>query len=238
LREDLGNSKKLLEDIIGARVYGYRAPSFSISDEILKLIEEAGYEYDSSYNSFAMHGRYGKISLNGGERMGIAYKISPGFYELPISNLSFSPFLTLAEGPGRSRRGNLARGPVEDPEHSRGERNRRTHFRHFRHFFLPWGGGAYFRLIPGPLFRMGIREILRQQQGYLFYMHPWEVDPEQPRPEGTTAFSRFKHYTNLGRTEGKLRSLLQQFSECSFVSCHKYLLRLPTQITQVTQVTG
>jgi hypothetical protein len=70
---------------------------------------------------------------------------------------------------------------------------------------------------------MGVREILRRQQAYLFYMHPWEVDPEQPRPEGTKAFARFKHYTNLSRTEGKLRNLLQKFSECSFVSCHEYL---------------
>lgn len=118
------------------------------------------------------------------------------FYELPISNLSPFGFPTL------DTLGILG---------------------HFRHFCLPWGGGAYFRLIPGPLFRMGVREILRRQQAYLFYMHPWEVDPEQPRPEGTKAFARFKHYTNLSRTEGKLRSLLQKFSECSFVSCHEYL---------------
>jgi len=221
LREELGNSKKLLEDIIGDRVYGYRAPSFSISDEILKLIEVTGYEYDSSYNSFAMHGRYGRISLNGHERRGIAYEIFDGFYELPISNLPLLAFVgssILAEGP---------------------EASRRTHFRHLRHFFLPWGGGAYFRLIPGLVFRMGVREILRRQQGYLFYMHPWEVDPEQPRPEGTTAFSRFKHYTNLSRTEGKLRSLLKNFSECSFVSCHNYLQQYnPTSSTRKSSLTG
>ena len=78
-------------------------------------------------------------------------------------------------------------------------------------------------MIPSLLFRIGVREILRQQRAYLFYMHPWEVDPEQPRPEGTTAFSRFKHYTNLSKTEGKLKSLLQKFSECSFVPCHEHL---------------
>jgi len=87
LKEDLAKSKKLLEDIIGARVYGYRAPSFSISDDILQLIAEAGYQYDSSYNSFTMHGRYGKISLNGNWRSGIVYEILEGFYELAISNL-------------------------------------------------------------------------------------------------------------------------------------------------------
>jgi peptidoglycan-N-acetylglucosamine deacetylase len=200
LWRDIGDSKKLLEDIIGSRVYGYRAPNFSISDHILKMIAEAGYEYDSSYNSFAMHGRYGKISLNGNRRSGIAILLNQEstienrkFYELPISNLPFSSFPIL-----------------------------RT-LGHFRHFFFPWGGGAYFRLIPAWLFTNGVKEILRQQKGYLFYLHPWEVDPEQPRPEGPTAFSRFKHYTNLSGTEPKLKSLLQKLGECRFVSCHEHL---------------
>jgi polysaccharide deacetylase family protein (PEP-CTERM system associated) len=198
LKEDLVKSKRLLEDVIGENVHGYRAPSFSISDYTLRMIADAGYEYDSSYNSFAMHSRYGKVSLNGHERRGIAYKICDSFYELPISNLAFFPFSTL---------GTL------------------THFGHFRHFILPWGGGAYFRLIPAPLFRMGVKEILRQQRAYLFYMHPWELDPQQPRPEGTTASSHFKHYTNLNKSEGKLRGFLGKSGECRFVSCHEHLQR-------------
>ena len=68
LKQDLTGSKKLLEDITGAEVAGYRAPSFAINDDILKIIEDAGYLYDSSYNSFSLHGRYGKISLNGPEK--------------------------------------------------------------------------------------------------------------------------------------------------------------------------
>ncbi len=198
LKEDLVKSKKLLEDIIGARVYGYRAPSFSISGDILKMIAEAGYLYDSSYNSFAMHGRYGKISLNGSGRKGIAYKISDSFCELPISNL-------ILKKPFSSRLSDLS------SEQSRSS------------FVLPWGGGAYFRLIPAVVFRMGVRAILRRQQAYLFYMHPWEVDPEQPRPEGTAAISSFKHYTNLSRTEDRLRRLLLEFGGCRFVSCYEYL---------------
>jgi len=193
LKEDLAKSKKLLEDTIGEPVYGYRAPSFSISDDILKTIGEAGYLYDSSYNSFAMHGRYGKISLNGNRRSGIAYEIFEGFYELGISNLPLSSFPIL---------GTLG---------------------HFRHFSFPWGGGAYFRLIPSWFFKKGVHSILGKDGAYLFYMHPWEVDPDQPRPEGTGLFSRFKHYTNLGSTEGKLRNLLEKYSECSFVTCHEYL---------------
>ena len=65
LKEDLGGSKRLLEDITGAEVAGFRAPNFSVDDRVLAIIRDCGYRYDSSYNSFALHGRYGKISLNG-----------------------------------------------------------------------------------------------------------------------------------------------------------------------------
>ena len=91
LQKDLSDSKKLLEDIIGGPVYGYRAPSFSINDDILKIIEDAGYLYDSSYNSFDKHGRYGKLSANGFKKSGIAYQVSDTFYELPVSNLTIQP---------------------------------------------------------------------------------------------------------------------------------------------------
>jgi len=64
LKNDLSNSKSLLEDIIGTQVYGYRAPSFAITNDILKIIEDCGYLYDSSYNSFSMHRRYDQISVS------------------------------------------------------------------------------------------------------------------------------------------------------------------------------
>jgi len=87
LKQDLLKSKKLLEDITGSEIYGYRAPSFSIDNDILKVIEDCGYQYDSSYNSFSLHGRYGKVNLNGQPKHGIAIKLSDTFYELPITNL-------------------------------------------------------------------------------------------------------------------------------------------------------
>lgn len=87
LKSDLSDSKRLLEDIIGREVHGYRAPSFSIDDDALKLIEDCGYQYDSSFNSFRGNARYGKIDLSNKERQGIAYKVSEAFHELPISNI-------------------------------------------------------------------------------------------------------------------------------------------------------
>jgi polysaccharide deacetylase family protein (PEP-CTERM system associated) len=75
LKADLCDSKSLLEDIIGNQVYGYRAPSFAINNDILKIIEDCGYLYDSSYNSFSMHGRYGQVSLSRNGTTGIAFRI-------------------------------------------------------------------------------------------------------------------------------------------------------------------
>jgi polysaccharide deacetylase family protein (PEP-CTERM system associated) len=86
LMKDLISSKALLEDLTGHEVHGYRAPSFAINDEILNSIEQAGYTYDSSFNSFSAHGRYGTIDLSRTEKKHASYKINNNFFELPISN--------------------------------------------------------------------------------------------------------------------------------------------------------
>jgi polysaccharide deacetylase family protein (PEP-CTERM system associated) len=199
LGDELAGSKRLLEDITGAEVAGFRAPNFSIDDRVLALIREAGYRYDSSYNSFSLHGRYGKISLNGQPRAGIAYEIFNNFYELPVSNLPISNLPTLGT------LGNLA------------------HFRHFEHFHLPWSGGAYFRLMPLGVFRRGVRAILEREGAYVFYMHPWEIDPEQPRVGQASAGARFKHYANLEKTIEKLQRMLDAFADCRFLGCGEYV---------------
>ncbi len=77
---------------------------------------------------------------------------------------------------------------------------------------LPAGGGGYFRLLPYALFRAAVRRVnARDGQSAVFYCHPWEIDPGQPRVAGVSAKSRFRHYTNLGRMEGRLRRLLRDF---------------------------
>jgi polysaccharide deacetylase family protein (PEP-CTERM system associated) len=77
---------------------------------------------------------------------------------------------------------------------------------------VPWGGGAYFRLIPYPVFRRGVRRILGGPAAtYVFYIHPWEIDPGQPRMAGLARGYRFRHYVGLGRTERRFVSLLSDF---------------------------
>ena len=74
------------------------------------------------------------------------------------------------------------------------------------------GGGGWFRLFPYGFSRWALRRInQREGQSGHFYFHPWEIDPEQPRPAGVSARTRFRHYLNLERMEPRLRRLLGDF---------------------------
>ncbi|MBC3765755.1 XrtA system polysaccharide deacetylase [Neptunicella marina] len=75
------------------------------------------------------------------------------------------------------------------------------------------GGGGYFRLYPYWLSRTLIKQYLdAEQQPYSFYFHPWEIDPDQPRVQGASWKSNFRHYINLNKTFGKLEQLLIDFN--------------------------
>jgi polysaccharide deacetylase family protein (PEP-CTERM system associated) len=78
---------------------------------------------------------------------------------------------------------------------------------------LPAGGGGYFRLLPYRMSRLLLRQVNRRDgRPAVFYFHPWELDPGQPRIRGTTLRTRFRHYLNLHRTEMRLRRLLRDFT--------------------------
>ena len=78
----------------------------------------------------------------------------------------------------------------------------------------PCGGGGFFRLFPYALSRwaIGTRQRRRPILPAIFYFHPWEVDPAQPREAGLSARSRLRHYLNLDRMEGRLGRLLDDFA--------------------------
>lgn len=76
---------------------------------------------------------------------------------------------------------------------------------------LPIAGGGYFRLYPYWLSRMGLSQINRQKKPFIFYLHPWEIDPEQPKISASR-FSRFRHYNNLDKCEMRLRQLMKDFN--------------------------
>jgi len=179
--EDLRRSKQILEDILGERIEGFRAPSFSFDGRLLEKIQSAGYAYDSSFNSFSAHGRYGRISVGNLRKHGIAIEYRDSFYELPVSNIRLFGLT------------------------------------------IPWGGGAYFRIMPFALFKWGVRRLLRTQGAYLFYLHPWEIDPEQPRVDEASLSSRLKHYANLQETQARLSSLIEYMDGSRFQTCSEYL---------------
>ena len=166
-RSDVLRSKQILEDVSGQRVTGYRAPCFSITNWAVEILQDMGFEYDSSVFPTVAHDRYGRLT---GVEMGRpVVELRPGFHEVCISCLPLG------------RRG------------------------------LPWGGGGYFRLMPFAAWRAGIRRILHSGTPYVFYIHPWEIDPGQPRVEGLSRMSRFRHYVNLDRCEARFASLLADF---------------------------
>ncbi len=179
--KDLTDSRKLLEDLAGSPVQGFRAPSFAIDQDILDLIHKAGYRYDSSFNSFAMHGRYGQVILPEPEPFGIACQVQDDFYELPVSNLSIANKV------------------------------------------FPLGGGGYFRLIPFPAFKQGMKTVLNQNNAFLFYTHPWEFDPDQPRVKNAPLSFKFRHYINLAKTRNKFLAMIKSFNTAEFITCSGYL---------------
>jgi polysaccharide deacetylase family protein (PEP-CTERM system associated) len=75
---------------------------------------------------------------------------------------------------------------------------------------LPVGGGGYFRLYPYALTRLALGRINAARRPFAAYLHPWELDPDQPRVAAGRS-ARFRHYVNLDRTEGRLMRLLADF---------------------------
>jgi len=169
-REETFRSKKLLEDITGSAVLGYRAASYSIvrrSLWALDILVEIGFTYDSSIFP-VRHDRYG---IPDAER-------APHRMSTPAG-------------------GSIAEWPMATAS--------------ILGFRLPVAGGGYFRLLPYWLSRWGLDSInRREKRPFMFYLHPWEIDPAQPRiPAGR--LSRFRHYTNLEKCEARLRRLLGEF---------------------------
>jgi polysaccharide deacetylase family protein (PEP-CTERM system associated) len=77
---------------------------------------------------------------------------------------------------------------------------------------LPAAGGGYFRLYPYWLSQWLFRRAHQQQGAAIFYLHPWEIDPDQPRVPNASPLSRFRHYNNLDRCLPRLRRLIDEFS--------------------------
>jgi polysaccharide deacetylase family protein (PEP-CTERM system associated) len=165
---ELARSKDVLEQVGGCEVRGVRAPNFSVGDEVLDVLAEAGYWYDSSYFGFSQHDRYGRLSMAIDPAAAVV-EVRPGLVEVQMTRVPIGPM------------------------------------------YVPWAGGAYFRLIPYPVFRRGVAERLRSTSWFTFYFHPWELDPDEEPPPGMRRSLRFRSYAGRRRTRRDLRRLLAEF---------------------------
>ncbi len=83
---------------------------------------------------------------------------------------------------------------------------------------LPVSGGGYFRLYPYGLTRMLARKVNKAGRPLMFYLHPWEVDPDQPQIQASQ-FSRFRHYNNLEKTRDRLQRIIGDFRFSTMTDC-------------------
>jgi len=170
-REETIRAKGILENIIQKPVDGYRAASYSITQQslwALDILAESGFRYDSSIFP-VHHDRYG---IPGAKREPHILKTPDGhsLIEFPLSTYTFGSYR------------------------------------------LPVAGGGYFRLFPY-WFTSHALSTINKQDGlpFIFYLHPWEIDPNQPRIKAGL-LSRFRHYQNLKRCQSRLEKLIREFS--------------------------
>ncbi len=170
-RQDVSRARKLLEDLSGTPVVGYRAASYSIGRKnlwALSVLDEEGYRYSSSIYP-VRHDLYG---------MPEAPRFA--FFPLGRGRILEVPVTTLSLG-GKT---------------------------------FPCGGGGFFRLYPYLLSKLALAHINgRERESGIFYFHPWEIDPQQPRPGVRLDLrTRIRHYLNLSRMENRIRALLRDFT--------------------------
>lgn len=168
-RRDLLDSRRLLEDLSGRPVIGYRAPTFSVTRDTawaFDVLAETGYRYDSSVFPIH-HDRYGVPNAPAAAHRAVG----------PAGG-------TILEVPPLTCRLAGVNWPV--------------------------GGGGYLRLLPVRVVGRAMRRAARKGRPALLYLHPWELDPDQPAlPMPWSA--RLRHRIGLRRTERKLRWLLARF---------------------------
>lgn len=166
-RIDVSRAKHILEDIIGEPVIGYRAPTYSITDETLwalHILEDVGFRYDSSIFPI-YHDNYGIPD-------------APRFpYRIPDSSLVEFPISTLKLGAVN----------------------------------IPISGGGYFRFLPYSLTKIGLKILAGGNRPFVFYIHPWELNPDTPRVAGMDFLSRFRTYIGIERSFRRFSRLLSDF---------------------------
>ncbi|MFX0204081.1 MAG: XrtA system polysaccharide deacetylase, partial [Candidatus Hodarchaeota archaeon] len=189
-KEDVKRAKAVLEDLTGHVVISYRAPTYSITRKTLwalEILSTLGFHYDSSIYPIK-HDIYG---LPDGPRFPcLLYfrgKENIEFRELEYDcDASYSIPDSIIEFPLSTVR--------------------------FAGYNIPVAGGGYFRLLPYSLTSSLLKRINgREHRAFVFYIHPWEIDPDIPKINGAGILSKFRTYVNLNKTENRFKKLLSEF---------------------------
>lgn len=165
---DLQRALAATQPCVHQDIIGFRAPSFSITQNTLWAIDvltSHRIQYDSSVYPIGLHPDYGFRSAPL-----TIHKLNGSLVEVPLSCAVLF---------GRR---------------------------------IPCSGGGYFRIYPYRLTKFLLRRCNRQGRPVVFYLHPWEVDPAQPRVRGLPVLKRFRHYHNLDKTFDRLDQLLADFA--------------------------
>ncbi len=210
-RQDIRKAKAMLEDITGSEIVGYRAPSYSITTKsqwAFEILMEEGFKYDSS-----------------------VFPIRHDFYGFP--NAPRFPFMISVDG-----NGDLEFSKVLDFKQKQQHSDTAALNKSSTHSLinpvsdnikfiaefpistvrllgqnLPISGGGYFRLFPYSVIEKGLKSINEEEnRPFIFYVHPWELDPDQPKINGLSLKSKFRHYVNLDKTGDRFKKLLKNFN--------------------------
>lgn len=168
-RQDVRSAKRLLEDITGQAVFGYRAPRFSIVEGCewaLEVLVEEGYRYDSSISPTRSLGEGGFPGATTTPHL--IHTDAGSLLELPLATFDWMGLT------------------------------------------LPAGGGAYMRHLSDRWVRRALDQGTREGVPSVFYVHPWELDPDQPRFP-VSAVTKLRHYRGLDRVEERLDRLMDEF---------------------------
>jgi polysaccharide deacetylase family protein (PEP-CTERM system associated) len=196
--EDVKRAKTVLEDLTGHVVTSYRAPTYSITRKTLWALEillKLGFRYDSSIFPIR-HDIYGLPD---------APRFPCLLYFRGKEDIDFKELEYGSETPYP-----VPDSIIEFPL---------TTVR-FAGYNIPVAGGGYFRLLPYSLTSSLLKRINgREQRPFVFYIHPWEIDPDIPKINKAGILSKFRTYVNLNKTENRFKKLLSEFHFSPISKC-------------------